>query len=317
MKLAMLLVPSALWLVWVAGLVWFGRKPELRIGTARDFIFPFAALAVVLAWLLSGSSVALSGLLTLYLKAGLVVLAWVTLIWLISLAMRDTSIIDIAYPLIAFLPLGVLIAWQGNWSLHECFIVALSGLWSLRLALHIGIRNLGHGEDRRYAAWRTRFGRHWWWWSFFQVFTTQGVLVWLWVLPLVMALATPTPALGWQHLLALLVFALGFGFQVVSDAQLERFKKTRSGRGEVLDSGLWRLSRHPNYFGEAAIWCSFGVLGLVHPWGWIALACPLYVTWFMASGSATPMQERYMAKSKPAYAAYMTRVPKFFPWGRP
>jgi steroid 5-alpha reductase family enzyme len=85
----------------------------------------------------------------------------------------------------------------------------------------------------------------------------------------------------------------------------------------VLDQGLWRLSRHPNYFGESVVWWSFGALALVHPWGWLALACPAYVTWFMSVGSATPMQERYMAKTKPSYAAYMARVPTFFPWGKP
>jgi len=254
--------------------------------------------------------------LSYYLRAGLIIGVLLTAVWLLSLARRDCGIMDVAYPLAAALPVLLLVARRGSWSAHEILTVALVGLWSLRMSLHIGVRNAGHGEDGRYAAWRRRFGKHWWWWSFFQVFTMQGVNVWLWSIGLIMAVAALPTALGWQHALALALFAFGFYFQAVGDLQLERFKKTRSDRSQVLDSGVWALSRHPNYFGEAMIWWSFGALGLVHPWGWVALVCPLYVTWFMAAGSATPMQERYLAKSKPAYADYMARVPKFFPWGK-
>ncbi len=317
MTLQLLTLAAVLWFVWIAGLLVFGRRAELRIGAPRDFIFPIAALLLVLAWLLSAPSPALHDFLSLYLRAGLIVAAWMTLVWLLSLAVRDASIMDIAYPLTAFLPVAVLLGLRGTWSAHEIVTLVLPSLWSVRLAAHIGIRNLGHGEDKRYAAWRTRFGKQWWWWSFFQVFATQGVLVWLWSLGLIMAAAAGPAAFGWQHVLALLLFATGFVFQAGSDMQLERFKRTRTDRSKVLDTGLWALSRHPNYFGEAMIWWSFGALGLVHPWGWVALVCPLYVTWFMSSGSATPMQERYMAKTKPAYATYMASVPRFFPWSKP
>jgi steroid 5-alpha reductase family enzyme len=224
---------------------------------------------------------------------------------------------DVAYPLAASVPVMSLLLWRGNWSPHEVMLAMLVTLWSLRMSLHIGLRNRGHAEDGRYAAWRRRFDKHWWWWSFFQVFTMQGVTVWLWSLGLIMAVHIGAQPLGWQHGLALLLFGVGYYFQVVGDLQLERFKKQRTDRSQVLDQGLWRLSRHPNYFGESVVWWSFGALALVHPWGWLALACPAYVTWFMSAGSATPMQERYMAKTKPSYAAYMARVPTFFPWGKP
>jgi steroid 5-alpha reductase family enzyme len=224
---------------------------------------------------------------------------------------------DVAYPLVPALPIAALVAWRGSWSAHELVTVALALLWSLRLSLHIGVRNIGHGEDRRYAAWRSRFGAQYWWWSYFMIFAAQGVTVWLWVLPLTMAVVAAPAALGWQHALALVLFAVGFFFQAVGDVQLERFKKQRTDRSMVLDTGVWSLTRHPNYFGEVMIWWSFGALGLVHPWGWVALLSPAYVTWMMSAGSATPMQERYLAKTKPAYADYMRRVPAFFPWSKP
>ena len=317
MKTALVLGAGALWLVWVAGLLVFRRRPELRVGTLREFVFPAAAMVIGIAWLTSTRTSPGSWFLSIYMQAAVLTGVLLTGVWLLSLLKRDAGIMDVAYPLAAAVPVVVLIAKRGSWSPHEIVTVAMVALWSLRMSLHIGMRNAGHGEDGRYAAWRTRFGPHWWWWSFFQVFMMQGVLVWLWSLGLIGAVAVGQRELGWQHALALLLFAVGFYFQVVGDLQLERFKKTRTDRSMVLDTGLWRLTRHPNYFGEAMIWWSFGALGLVHPWGWLALVCPAYVTWFMAAGSATPRQDRYLAKTKPAYADYMRRVPTFFPWGTP
>ena len=316
MKSALLVAGAVFWLVWVAGLLVFRRRPELRVGTLREFVFPVAALVITLVWELSNRSTFGFGFLSLYMRMGLVTGVFLSAVWLLSLLRRDSGIMDVAYPLATAVPVVVLVARHGNWSAHEAVVVALVALWSLRLSAHIGWRNAGHGEDGRYAAWRQRFGRHWWWWSLFQVFALQGVMVWLWYMGLAMAVHAGPAGLGWQHALALPLFAVGFGFQAVGDLQLERFKKQRSDRSMVLDTGLWGFTRHPNYFGEALVWWSFGVLGLVHPWGWVALVCPLYVTWFMSAGSATPMQERYLARTKPAYAAYMQRVPRFFPWGR-
>lgn len=317
MKSALVAASGGLWVVWVAALLVFRRRPELRVGTPREFVYPVAALVIGLLWFFSTKALPGAWFLSLYMRAGVISGVLLTAVWLLSLAKRDTGIMDVFYPLAAAVPVVVLIAQRGTWSPHEILTVVLVSLWSLRMSLHIGTRNAGHGEDGRYAAWRRRFGPHWWWWSFFQVFVMQGVTVWLWSIGLIAAVAVGPQALGWQHALAVLLFAVGYTFQVGGDLQLERFKKTRTDRSQVLDTGLWRLSRHPNYFGESVIWWSFGALGLVHPWGWLALICPAYVTWFMSAGSATPMQERYLAKTKPAYADYMRRVPAFFPWGKP
>ena len=317
MKWALVGAVALLWLVWVGSLLVFRRRPELRVGTLREFLYPVAALLIGLVWFFSTRDTPGSWFISLYLRAGVITGVLLTVVWLLSLWRRDAGIMDVFYPLAVALPIVILVTRRGTWSEHEIFLVALLLLWSVRMSLHIGLRSVGHAEDGRYAAWRRRFGRHWWWWSFFQVFMMQGVTVWLWSLGLVAAVAVGAQPLGWQHALALLLFAPGFIFQVGGDVQLERFKKQRTERSMVLDTGLWRLTRHPNYFGEAMIWWSFGALGLMHPWGWLALICPLYVTWFMSIGSATPMQERYLAKTKPAYADYMRRVPGFFPWTKP
>lgn len=317
MKAAAAAGAGVLWLIWVVALFVFGRNKELRTGSLREWVYPLAALVIGLAWMASGPTTPGSWFLTLYVQAGAITCALVTCVWLLSLLKRDAGIMDVAYPMAVAVPVVSLIVLRNSWSPHEILTVCLVALWSLRMSLHIGIRNAGHGEDGRYAAWRRRFGRHWWWWSFFQVFMMQGVTVWLWSIGLIGAVAAGAQALGWQHALAVVLFAVGFYFQAVADLQLERFKARRTDRSMVLDTGLWALTRHPNYFGEAVVWWSFAALGLVHPWGWVALACPIYVTWFMSAGSATPMQDRYLAKTKPAYADYMARVPTFFPWSRP
>ena len=305
------------WLVWVVCLLVFRRRPELRVGSLREFLFPVAALLIGLAWFFTTRDLPGAWFLSLFLRAGVIIGALLAVVWLLSLIKRDSGIMDVAYPLCAALPVLVLVARRGSWSAHEIVLTTMVSLWAVRMSLYIGVRNVGHAEDGRYAAWRRRFKGNWWWWSFFQVFLTQGVMVWLWSLGLLAAVAVGAPPLGWQHALALALFAFGFYFQVVGDMQLKRFKQERTERSQVLDTGLWALTRHPNYFGEAMIWWSFGALALLHPWGWLTLLCPLYVTWFMSVGSATPMQERYLAKTKPDYAGYMRRVPAFFPWTRP
>lgn len=318
MKAALTALAAGLWLIWVAALLVFRRRPELRVGTPREFIYPVAAAIIGMAWFFSTHGSPGSWFLSLYMRAAVIAGVFLTLVWLLSLIKRDCGIMDVAYAPAAALPTLVLVAQRGQWSPHELVLVGLVALWAGRMALHIGLRNAAHdAEDGRYAAWRRRFGGHWWWWSFFQVFVMQGVTVWLWSLPLIAAVAAGPQSLGWPHALALVIFAVGYLFQVGGDLQLERFKRERTDRSQVLDKGLWSLSRHPNYFGESMIWWSFGALALVHPWGWLTLICPAYVTWFMSAGSATPMQERYLAKTKPAYADYMRRVPVFFPWGKP
>lgn len=316
-KATLVAAATVLWLVWIVALLVFRRQPAMRVGTPREFVMPIAALVIGLSWWFSRADWPGNFFLSIYMKAAVINAALLTMVWLISLVKRDAGIMDVVYPMAAAVPVLVLLVLRGSWSPHEVVVAVLVGLWSTRMSLHIGLRNSGHGEDARYAAWRKRFGRHWWWWSYFQVFAMQGVMIWLWSIGLVAAVAVGAHPLGWQHALALLLFAVGFGFQALGDVQLERFKRERTERSQVLDTGVWALSRHPNYFGESVVWWSFAALGLVHPWGWLALICPLYVTWFMSAGSATPMQERYLQKTKPTYADYMRRVPVFFPWTKP
>ena len=154
MKTALVFGAFGLWLVWVIALLVFRRRPELRVGTLREFVYPMAALVIGLLWLASTKSTPGSWFLALYMRAAVIAGILLTAVWLLSLLKRDTGIMDVAYPLAAAVPVVVLIAQRGSWSPHEIVTVAMVALWSMRMSLHIGLRNAGHGEDGRYAAWR-------------------------------------------------------------------------------------------------------------------------------------------------------------------
>ncbi|MFN0164275.1 MAG: DUF1295 domain-containing protein [Burkholderiales bacterium] len=294
--------------------VWLALLLRMR-SPLRGFLFPAVPpLALLLAVAAPGGPFA--GFLEFYLRSGALLWAVLTLVWLASLAKRDSSIMDIFYSGVVVLLAWAICVKRGTWSPQEVLTLALASLWGGRLSLYLARRNLPHGEDPRYARWRAKFGERWWWWSYFHVFLLQGVLVWLWTLPLHVALSAAGPV-HWSHVPALAVFMVGFAFQGLGDWQLARFKADPANRGQVLQRGVWSLTRHPNYFGEALMWWAFWCMSLAHPWGWATFVMPLWVTWFMARDSATPMQERYLMKSKPGFAEYAARVPRFVPWTRP
>lgn len=244
----------------------------------------------------------------------LAVLALGFLLWLISLAVRDSSIVDIAWgPLIFLIGLTYYLALAEPVS-RAHLIVALTGLWAIRLALHIGMRNLGHGEDFRYAAWRAQHPDTWWIRSYFKVFLLQGVIAWIVALPLFFAITSETPAgltlLDWA---GLLVFAFGFLFEAIGDEQLRRFKADPANKGRVMNTGLWRYTRHPNYFGEAVLWWGLGLIGAATPLGWIGLVGPAIITFLLLRVSGVAMLEKTLRTTKPGYADYIARTPAFFP----
>ncbi len=244
----------------------------------------------------------------------LAVLALGFLLWLISLAVRDSSIVDIAWgPLIFLIGLTYYLALAEPVS-RAHLIAALTGLWAIRLALHIGMRNLGHGEDFRYAAWRAQHPDTWWIRSYFKVFLLQGVIAWIVALPLFFAITSETPAgltlLDWA---GLLVFAFGFLFEAIGDEQLRRFKADPANKGRVMNTGLWRYTRHPNYFGEAVLWWGLGLIGAATPLGWIGLVGPAIITFLLLRVSGVAMLEKTLRTTKPGYADYIARTPAFFP----
>ena len=192
-------------------------------------------------------------------------------------------------------------------------IAALVTLWGLRLALHIGIRNRGKGEDFRYAKWREENGSRWWWFSFIQVFLLQGFLMWMIAMPIIAAQTSGFPAiltpLDW---IGSILWLIGFLFESIGDLQLMRFKAASANKNKILISGLWKYTRHPNYFGEAVVWWGVYVIALAAGAGWTIFS-PILMTWLLVRVSGVAMLERTM-KQKPGYEEYMQKTNAFFPW---
>jgi steroid 5-alpha reductase family enzyme len=241
------------------------------------------------------------------------VLALGILLWLVSLAVRDSSIVDIAWgPLILLIGITYYVTTVAPGS-RARLMVALVALWAVRLAVHIGARNLGHGEDFRYAAWRQQYGNRWWWFSYFKVFLLQGVIAWIVAMPLFYAITSGAPA-NWTtwDWAGVAVFAFGFLFEAIGDEQLRRFKANPGNKGRVMNTGLWRYTRHPNYFGEAVLWWGIGLIG-VAAGGWLGLVGPAIITFLLIRVSGVAMLEKTLKETKPGYAEYIASTPAFFP----
>jgi steroid 5-alpha reductase family enzyme len=241
----------------------------------------------------------------------MLILGVLTLLWGVSIAIKDASIVDI------FWGLGfVLLAWfyfylTNNQSLRAKVLVGLVTLWGVRLALHLAFRNLGKGEDYRYQVWRKEHGNNFWWVSFFRVFVLQGVLLWLIAVPLLVAQTYVGNLTFWDGL-GVLLWLVGFGFEAVGDWQLRRFKQNPANQGKVLDTGLWRYTRHPNYFGDAVLWWGYYCFA-VSAGGWWAFFAPLLMTFLLMQVSGVALLEKTLVTTKPQYRRYMQITSAFFP----
>ena len=236
-----------------------------------------------------------------------------TLVWVLSVRLRDASIVDICWG-----PGFVLLAWLYA-ALFDAFtprpvlVGVLVTLWGVRLAVHIFRRH--RGEDPRYAAMRAARGPAFWWRSLLVVFWLQAVILWFVALPLLVTAAVPgPPAVTITDVLGVVLFATGFAFEAIGDAQLARFRSDVSNRGTVLDTGLWRYTRHPNYFGDALLWWGVYLIALSAPGGWITIASPLVMTLLLLRVSGVTLLERGLSASKPGYAEYVARTSAFVPW---
>jgi steroid 5-alpha reductase family enzyme len=246
------------------------------------------------------------------LTSALVLVVAVTLLWLVSLAMRDSGIVDI------FWSTGfVLVAWAvfliaDGLEARRLLLVVLTSLWGARLTSYLAWRNLGKDEDYRYTAMRDKWGAKWWWWSYFQVFLLQGALIWIVSLPIQAAQVEPTPGLGWLAIVGSLLWIIGMVFEGIGDLQLARFKADPSNKGRVMNTGLWRYTRHPNYFGNFMIW--WGIWLVAAETGvWWTVVGPIVMSILLLRVSGVAMLERTITERRPAYAEYIRTTSAFFP----
>ena len=253
------------------------------------------------------------------LHAALALAAILVALWLLSLVRRDASIIDVFWG-----PGFVVVAWtcalasERSLDAGQWLLLILVTVWGLRLGAHLGWRNLirdaSHGEDRRYQAMRARIGANFWIVSLVSVFAVQGVILFIVSLPIQAALlAGGGPWFGAVAIVALACWLVGVVFEVGGDLQLARFLADPANAGRVMDRGLWTYTRHPNYFGDFAIW--WGHFGLAFALGapWWTLVSPLIMSYLLMKVSGVPMLEKTMKARRPGYADYVRRTSAFFP----
>jgi steroid 5-alpha reductase family enzyme len=186
-------------------------------------------------------------------------------------------------------------------------------VWGLRLALHIGTRNWGKAEDFRYVKWREENGSRWWWFSFVKVFLLQGIIMWIVSAPIISIIVTDgIPPLSLPAVLGAIVWTYGFLFEAIGDWQLARFVANPSNKGKLMTSGVWKYTRHPNYFGDAAQWWGFYLIAL-SAGGWWTIFSPLIMTFLLVRVSGVALLEKTM-KNKPGYAEYAAKTNAFIPW---
>jgi steroid 5-alpha reductase family enzyme len=236
-------------------------------------------------------------------------------LWLLSLALRDASIVDIWWgPGIAAL-VALAFALAGGGHPRRGLLLGCVALWALRLGGHLLWRNAGRGEDPRYQAMRRHWGARFPAVSLVTVFGLQGLLQWVVALPLQLAQLAPGPErLGALDAAGLALFALGLACEAVGDWQLARFRAEPANAGRVMDRGLWRYTRHPNYFGDCAAHWGLFVVALATPWGWLGALGPVLMTVLLLRVSGVALLERSIGKRRPDYAAYRRRTSAFIPW---
>ncbi len=249
----------------------------------------------------------------LFTVAAIAVFIYFFIFFLVAQFIRNNSIVDMGWGAGFILVALVCLFSQAAYVERNLLMTLLVLIWGGRLSYHIVRRNWGKPEDFRYAKWREEWGR----WlvprAFLQVFMLQGVLMLIIAYPIILVNAYPRPGLTALDFLGLAVWIIGFYFEAVGDKQLAQFKQNPANKGHVIKTGLWKYTRHPNYFGEATMWWGIFLLGLSVPLGWSGLISPLTITGMLLFVSGVPMLEKKY-KDNAEFQAYARVTSKFFPW---
>jgi steroid 5-alpha reductase family enzyme len=233
--------------------------------------------------------------------------------WIISIVIKNASIVDIVWGAGFAVTSWVLAATVDGNSGRQLLLAVMVGLWGMRLALYLAKRNIGHGEDWRYKAMRKKKGKNFGVISLVTVFGLQGVLMWTVSLPVILGNADDSPGVGPIAVMGIMLWLVGLTFEAVGDYQLAKFKKDPSNATKVMDKGLWSLTRHPNYFGDALLWWGIGIVGSETGSGIFGLVGPLVMTFFLLKVSGVPMLERSLSRRREGYADYVAKTSGFIP----
>lgn len=251
-------------------------------------------------------------MLKIFFYQGLIIFLYAVAWFSIALAKHRNDVADIAwgggFVCAAFTAYII----GGTNEARTLLALALVTIWGLRLMLHIGWRNRGKPEDHRYKAWREEWGDSFLVRTFLQVFLLQGLLLLVISLPVTWSITNQGPTLNILDAIGFCIWLFGFLFEAIGDFQLLKFKGTPANKGKIITSGLWRYTRHPNYFGEVTLWWGIFLISLSVPGSFWTIIGPLTITYLILKVSGTPMLEKRFA-DHPEYADYIKNTSAFFP----
>jgi steroid 5-alpha reductase family enzyme len=234
--------------------------------------------------------------------------------FVVALRVGRHAVVDVAWGL-GFVAVAVtafgLSAGEGD-TARRTTMLGLTAVWGLRLATHIFLRSRGKGEDPRYQELLDRAPGNPLAYAVTRIYLTQAAVMWLVSLPVQVAMFQ-TPPLGGLAYVGMAVWAVGLFFETVGDWQLTRFRNDPSTAGKVLDTGLWRYTRHPNYFGDACAWWGISLVAFEVWPGILTVVSPLVMTWLLARGTGKPLLEKDIEQRRPGYADYVRRTSGFVP----
>ena len=250
-------------------------------------------------------------MITIFLESALLLWGYATLWFIISLIIKRNDYADIAWGLGYVVLCGYYATTKPiHPALMVCYLLIL--IWGVRLSVFLYQRNSRKTEDFRYLQWRKEWGKNFYWRSYLQVYLLQALFLLIIISPVLFATSVPDSSWSWYTIIGVIIWAIGFYWQSVGDYQLRQFIRQRQSKEEVLQTGLWRYSRHPNYFGEVTMW--WGLYLIIWPLAgsWPFVTGPLTITWLIRYVSGVPMLERRY-RNNPAFQEYKKRVPVLMP----
>jgi steroid 5-alpha reductase family enzyme len=257
----------------------------------------------------------MSGFADVFLATAAAITVLMLITWLTSVILKDASIVDIVWGAGFVLTAWVAFAVGDGTASRRWLLAVMTTIWGGRLALYLFWRNAGNGEDPRYQAMRRHWGDRFWIISLATVFALQGTLMWVVSLPVQMGAVPDSPdSIGIIEILGVVVWGIGLFFESVGDYQLARFKADPANKGQVMDGGLWRYTRHPNYFGDFCVWWGLFLVAASTGVGLWSVIGPIVMTVFLLRVSGVAMLERSIVKRRPGYEEYIARTNSFFPW---
>lgn len=253
--------------------------------------------------------------LQIYLLNLAFIIGMMTLLWLVSIVLKNVSIVDLFWGIGFVLSATVYFVLTEELETRKVLLLVVVVLWGLRLSVYLAWRNIGKGEDFRYREFRRQYGeKRYWWISYFQTFLLQGLLMWLISAPLLGAqYDSLQKELTWLDFTGILIWCIGFAFEAGGDWQLANFKANPANKGKVLNTGFWKYTRHPNYFGDAAVWWGFAIFS-ISSGSYVPVLGSLLMTALIIKVSGVALLEKSLKSDKPEYAEYIRRTSSFLPW---